>query len=125
VTATENAERVFREESGRILATLIRVCGDFDLAEDAPGSLAAPIAGHAMSSSNPVPGSRPRVERLSTSQAESDLRRSGDCWSRLRRSTYDAGVKPRRLKRTTATTYFTCCHPALAQEAQVVALRRR
>lgn len=26
---------VFREQSGRILASLIRVCGDFDLAEDA------------------------------------------------------------------------------------------
>jgi RNA polymerase sigma-70 factor (ECF subfamily) len=30
----EQVERVFREESGRILATLIRVFGDFDLAED-------------------------------------------------------------------------------------------
>ena len=31
----ELAERVFREESGRIIATLIRVFNDFDLAEDA------------------------------------------------------------------------------------------
>jgi predicted RNA polymerase sigma factor len=29
------AERIFREESGRIVATLIRVFGDFDLAEEA------------------------------------------------------------------------------------------
>jgi RNA polymerase sigma-70 factor, ECF subfamily len=28
-------ERVYRKASGRILATLIRVVGDFDLAEDA------------------------------------------------------------------------------------------
>src|SRR6185295_8070971 len=28
-------ERTFREESGRILASLIRACRDFDLAEDA------------------------------------------------------------------------------------------
>ena len=28
-------ERIFREESGRIVATLIRVFGDFDLAEEA------------------------------------------------------------------------------------------
>lgn len=28
-------ERVYRAESGRILATLIRLLGDFDLAEDA------------------------------------------------------------------------------------------
>src|SRR5262249_13692492 len=31
----EVVERVYREESGRILATLIRVVGDFDLADDA------------------------------------------------------------------------------------------
>src|SRR5258708_37913092 len=28
-------EGVFRHESGRVVATLIRFCGDFDLAEDA------------------------------------------------------------------------------------------
>src|SRR5581483_9384549 len=34
-SVTQDAiERVFREQSGRILATLIRVFGDFDLAED-------------------------------------------------------------------------------------------
>jgi len=27
-------DRIFREESGRILATLIRLLGDFDLAEE-------------------------------------------------------------------------------------------
>src|SRR3989442_10456667 len=35
VSAGSTVERTFREESGRILATLIRACGDFDLAEDA------------------------------------------------------------------------------------------
>src|SRR5712692_11331407 len=29
-----NIERLYREESGRILATLIRLLGDFDLAEE-------------------------------------------------------------------------------------------
>src|SRR5579871_1767526 len=33
--AAQTVERVFREEQGRILATLIRIFGDFDLAEDA------------------------------------------------------------------------------------------
>ena len=28
-------DRVFREEYGRILASLIRACGDFDVAEEA------------------------------------------------------------------------------------------
>ena len=36
MSATRRAvERVFREESGRITATLIRVLRDFDLAEEA------------------------------------------------------------------------------------------
>jgi RNA polymerase sigma-70 factor (ECF subfamily) len=33
--AAQAVERIFREESGRILASLIRYCGDFDLAEEA------------------------------------------------------------------------------------------
>src|SRR5436190_7588672 len=33
--AYETLERVFREEYGRIIATLIRLSGSFDLAEDA------------------------------------------------------------------------------------------
>ena len=35
VTPSGTAERVFHEESGRILAALNRACGDFDLAEEA------------------------------------------------------------------------------------------
>ena len=31
----EVVERAFREETGRVLATLIRILGDFDLAEEA------------------------------------------------------------------------------------------
>ena len=34
-STAQTVERVFRHEYGRILATLIRVFGDFDLAEDA------------------------------------------------------------------------------------------
>src|ERR1700757_5104396 len=33
-TDRANIERIFREESGRILATLIRLLGSFDLAEE-------------------------------------------------------------------------------------------
>jgi RNA polymerase sigma-70 factor, ECF subfamily len=33
--AHEAVDRLFREESGRVVATLIRVLGDFDLAEEA------------------------------------------------------------------------------------------
>jgi RNA polymerase sigma-70 factor (ECF subfamily) len=33
--STSDVERVFREEAGRVLATLIRLVGDFELAEEA------------------------------------------------------------------------------------------
>ena len=35
VSAERSIDAVFREESGRILATLIRIAGSFDLAEEA------------------------------------------------------------------------------------------
>src|SRR5438067_7089188 len=35
ITLEAEVERVFREDYGRVLATLIRVFGDFDIAEDA------------------------------------------------------------------------------------------
>ena len=37
-------EQIYREESGRILATLIRLLGDFDLAEEAQEAFAAALA---------------------------------------------------------------------------------
>jgi RNA polymerase sigma-70 factor (ECF subfamily) len=36
--AGDAVARVFREEHGRVIATLIRVLGDFDLAEEAVAS---------------------------------------------------------------------------------------
>ena len=43
--ATRAVAEVFREESGRILATLIRQLGDFDLAEEVMQEALAVVAG--------------------------------------------------------------------------------
>jgi RNA polymerase sigma-70 factor, ECF subfamily len=59
VSSTSEVERVFRQESGRAVASLVRVFGDIDIAEEAvqeaflvalqrwptPGSRRAPRAG--------------------------------------------------------------------------------
>ena len=48
--AAQAVERIYRESYGRILATLIRVFGDFDLAEDAlQGALIAAVHAQAAS----------------------------------------------------------------------------
>lgn len=119
-------EEVYREESRRVLATLIRLLGDFDLAEDALQEAFAaaveqwPIKG--------VPGN-PRAWLISAGRFKAiDTVR--------RRSRYDdklvelagrleaerageaeietAGVEDDRLR-----LIFTCCHPALSSDARV------
>jgi hypothetical protein len=61
--SAQAVERVFRQECGRILATLIRVFGDFDLAEDAlQEAFIAPVE-HCKAPAfrtTPRPGSLPR-----------------------------------------------------------------
>ncbi len=93
MTAVGTVERVFREESGRILATLIRTCGDFDLAEEAMQE-ALVVA----------------LERWGRDGVPSNP----GAWitTTARRKAID------RLRRD-QTFIFTCCHPALAVEAQV------
>ena len=128
-TAQQVVERVFREESGRILATLIRVMGDFDLADDAmqdalvtalrrwpddgiPDNPAAWITTTAR---------RKAVDRLrrtkketlsghaSTLPLEAQLLPSNDVDEQL-----DCHLRDDQLR-----LMFTCCHPALSREAQV------
>lgn len=117
---------IYEAESRRVLATLIRLLGDFDAAEEAlhDGFRAAleqwPREG--------VPGN-PRAWLVSTGRFKAiDARR------RLARfDTLDEGVDQDRLAVTDAQAWadaeaveddrlrlvFTCCHPALAPDAQV------
>jgi RNA polymerase sigma-70 factor (ECF subfamily) len=118
-------EAVFREERGRALATLIRVLGDFDLAEDA---LAA--AFEAAVRQWPVDGrpENPRawLIRAARNKAIDDLRRRQHA-ARARqelRAVPDgdpAADEPGELRDVDdrLRLMFTCCHPALAVEAQV------
>lgn len=123
MTLVAAVERLYREESGRILATLIRLLGDFDLAEEA--AQAAYAAALAQWETEGVPDNpRAWIVRVAQNKAN-DLRR--------RRYTAEAGLRelalqgeeravpeePDAVPDDLLRLVFTCCHPALALEAQV------
>jgi RNA polymerase sigma-70 factor (ECF subfamily) len=119
--------RTFRAESGRILATLIRLLGDFDLAEEAMQDAFA-VAVEQWASAESVPRN-PRTWLVSTARfrAIDRLRRDNRAAAMasappliensvaiVEQDDDESGVNDDRLR-----LIFTCCHPALAREAQV------
>lgn len=121
-------ERVFLDERGRILATLIRLLGDFDRADDALA--AAWEAALRQWPRESVPDNpRAWLIRVARNRAADETRRQARADRRAReaydeRPTYDeppdvetadhAAVDDDRLR-----LIFTCCHPALPLESQV------
>jgi RNA polymerase sigma-70 factor, ECF subfamily len=121
-------DQVFRREGGRVLASLIRQLGDFDLAEDALQDAVARALERW-----PAEGIPQNPAAWLTTVAR---RRSLDLVRRRKKSAGDfpevavepepedgpatvSGIEDDRLR-----LLFTCCHPALAQPAQVaLALR--
>jgi RNA polymerase sigma-70 factor (ECF subfamily) len=120
-------ETLYRSESGRVLATLVRLLGDLDLAEEAMHEAFA-----AALESWPQTGipDRPRPWLISTARfkAIDTLRRrarfdasQGELaryleaqWSSAERSNEEDSLEDDRLR-----LIFTCCHPSLAPEAHV------
>jgi len=115
-------EEIFRTEHGRILATLIRLLGDIDVAEEALQEAFAtaveqwPAAGTPM---NPAAwlvstGRYKAIDRLRRrarlAQKQEEIARHIE----LSAEEEDAPVPEDQLR-----LIFTCCHPALATEAQV------
>jgi RNA polymerase sigma-70 factor (ECF subfamily) len=123
-------ESVFRRESGRIIATLIRVAGSFDRAEEAmQEAFASAVA------SWPAKGVPDNPGAWITAVAHRKLIDQGRR-ERIRREKQDAiqyetptiqQPEADALFEGASMTYpddrlrliFTCCHPALNQEAQV------
>jgi len=114
-------EDVFRTEYGRILATLIRLLGDFDVAEEAlQEAFAAALEQWPMTG---TPGN-PAAWLVSTARhkAIDRLRRRARLAQKQEEIAHhlelsaeeEAPVPEDRL-----CLIFTCCHPALATEAQV------
>jgi RNA polymerase sigma-70 factor (ECF subfamily) len=125
-TAHEVVDRLFREESGRAVATLIRVLGDFDLAEEAVQDAFAralevwPVEGVPRN-----PGAW--ITTTAKNRAIDRIRRRrvlADKTDALRR---DLEIESTGSQEAIVTNgiddrlrlIFTCCHPALAPEARV------
>jgi RNA polymerase sigma-70 factor (ECF subfamily) len=132
------AERVFREESGRVVATLIRVLGDFDLAEEAVQEAFATALMRWPDDGLPVnPGGwimiTARNKAIDRLRREKVLADKAEALRRLASIEPPSGYLDAfrvsepggfggyldyfgddRLR-----LLFTCCHPALSIEAQV------
>jgi RNA polymerase sigma-70 factor (ECF subfamily) len=119
-------DAVFRAESRRVLATLIRLLGDFDLAEEALQDAFAAAVERWPAEGIPE---NPRAWLVSTGRfkAIDGLRRRARFDASLARvaerlgdgvtaphEVDDDGVEDDRLR-----LIFTCCHPALPPDAQI------
>ena len=123
--AAAAVDAVFRADWGRIVATLIRLLGDFDLAEEAAQEAFATALDHWPSSGVPdaprawiIQTARnkaiDRIRRRARHEATLHLYGAGAAPG-IEEPDYDAsGIPDDRLR-----LIFTCCHPALALEAQI------
>jgi RNA polymerase sigma-70 factor, ECF subfamily len=126
----ELLDSLYRAESGRILATLIRLLGDFDLAEEAMHeAFAAALSTWPESGvpANPRPWliSTARFKAIDTLRrrarfdaSQEELVRHIEAQS-VERSNRDDGLQDAYLEDDRLRLIFTCCHPLLAPEARV------
>lgn len=121
--AHDEISRIFRAEYGRTVATLIRYFGSIDLAEDAvQEAFEVAIARWPEDGIPPNPGAwitttaRNRgIDKLRRDRRRDELSREAGAFAEPQQEPEDVGpVRDDRLR-----LIFTCCHPALSQEAQV------
>ncbi len=122
-------DRIFRTESGAVLATLIRILGDFELAEDAlQDALTAALETWPESGVPDAPGAwlttiarRKALDRL---RHQKIVAAKSGTVALLLRLEQEARAEPDALgwspvPHDQLCLIFTCCHPALSREAQV------
>jgi RNA polymerase sigma-70 factor (ECF subfamily) len=126
---TGEAARIFREQSGRAAATLIRVVGDFDVAEDMlqeawlvalerwprDGVPDNPLGWILTTARNKAIDRARREKTLATKTALlADLVAMTDPFEAMEKDIDASTIPDDRLR-----LIFTCCHPALAMEARI------
>lgn len=127
----ELLDSLYRVDSGRILATLIRLLGDFDLAEEAMHEAFA--AALSLWPTNGIPDT-PRPWLISTARfkaidtlrrrarfdaSQDELARHLEAqWNSAERSP-ERFIEEDSLEDDRLRLIFTCCHPSLAPEARV------
>jgi RNA polymerase sigma-70 factor (ECF subfamily) len=120
-------DKIFRDEAGRALATLIRLVGDFDLAEDVlQEAFAAALERWPLSE----PPSNPRawLVNVGRNKAIDRIRRQIAFRGKLGELTHELlenaavcedAIDSAVLDDDMLRLIFTCCHPSFAAEVQV------
>jgi RNA polymerase sigma-70 factor (ECF subfamily) len=119
-------EKIFRDEAGRALATLIRLVGDFDLAEDALQEAFAAALERWPSMEVPA-NPRAWLVNVARNKAIDRIRRQISFRKKEAELTHeallDAEILPEEdslaLDDDMLRLIFTCCHPSFATEVQV------
>lgn len=125
VAGPEEIERAWREDSRRVLATLIRLLGDFDMAEEARNDAFLAAADRWPRGGMPanrfgwlVSAGRFRaIDRLRR-RARFDAF-SGELARQIEAEAQMDAIDPETIADDQLRLIFTCCHPALSREAQV------
>ncbi len=115
-------ERAFRQEYGRAISVLVRAFGDIQLAEDGvQDAFAAATERWPREGSPPSPAgwiittARNRIiDRLRRESSRADRQAQAALVHQFTEPDEELAVEDDRLR-----LIFTCCHPALAQSAQV------
>ncbi|HKA70052.1 MAG TPA: sigma-70 family RNA polymerase sigma factor [Actinomycetes bacterium] len=115
-------EQAFRDEWGRVIAALVGFLGDFDLAEEAAQDAFATAAERWSRDGTPT---NPGAWLLTTARnrAIDRIRRDRTLATKLRLLDIPASAEDEIVDSTfpdeRLELIFTCCHPALAMDAQV------
>ena len=120
---TDDIARVFRQESGRAVATLVRFFGDIDIAEEAVQDAFAVAAGRWPDEGLP-PNPGGWITTTAKNRAIDRLRREAKRDDRQAESARlhdddDPSPEVGPVEDDRLRLIFTCCHPALARPAQV------
>ncbi|MGH2797458.1 MAG: RNA polymerase sigma factor [Thermoleophilaceae bacterium] len=115
-------EQVFRDEWGRVLASLVGFLGDFDLAEEAAQEAFA-IAAQRWPRDGTPPNPGAWLTITGRNRAIDRLRRDRTLAEKTRLLDVPEAVEDEMEERTfpdeRLELIFTCCHPSLGLEAQV------
>ena len=123
---SEALEKVFREEYGRIIATLIRISGSFDLAEEALQEAFTSAASKWEREGTPNnPGAwlttvahRKVVDAIRRDKTHTD-KQAEVVFESTRLQPYAEPELLEEYPDDRLRLIFTCCHPSLVREAQV------
>jgi RNA polymerase sigma-70 factor (ECF subfamily) len=122
---TSEIEQVFRHEAGRVLATLIRLVGDFELAEEAlQEAFEAALGQWQVLPDNPRAwlvnvGRHKAIDRIRREVRFKAKRRHLQTQALIESQALPADGDAETIGDDMLRLVFTCCHPALSMETRV------